>query len=619
MKRWLSVATIASLLMTQPASVVDVLAQTFSASAASEGVGAVRAAGAPTAIPSAASFSSPLALGVSLRTGAASLSAPAPAAAAGSLAAPAASVSAAASAAEGFVPAAAAVSAPASDAVLPAASAPADSRSEAAAAVAAPTGLRAVIANARARLFPAKAAAAPETTIASTFDGSAAKPAIDSPVPAANAALPSGRIRAYLVHPGRKPVMTTLEELPALAAQSGFAADFNANGHLRVVLGEGKLEGPTLAESDVAGLKAALAAGGLNVADKRARTDSIPIKTALAASPAAANAAAPDAGKRRAGWAQISVRVAVGLGVAALYVAHFGTMNPLAPVLLAFLVANVDRAVRESAYALGMLKAAFKESKRPRWNEILGGVIGKIVPAIVNLGIFAAMYHGHPVALAMAAALSLAVETFHGVWVNAWDTFQSKIGRHRGMLYQNIFNFIYGQMISGSFRTITYFTLGNVPPPWSIEYWKAVSAMTLIGTFCGTLGYRGLNSIYEKGRIPRWGRAGIQQMRDFCMMMIGPFFGTGNMFMTWLLFGIMQTVDLAIFAVDRMLDTRPIIYLADERVASSDTFKAIYIDRPSPLTEAVNGVKNSIIAKPFVAAYRWARGRRAPKPAAPRP
>jgi hypothetical protein len=458
----------------------------------------------------------------------------------------------------------------------------------------------------RERIFPAKASGASTGAAAArAFDGSAASAAQTPDAPPA-AALPPGRIRAYLVRAGQKPVMSTLEELPALAARTGFAADFNKNGHLRLVLADGKLAGPTLADADVAALKAALAAGGLVAADARTRTESIPLRTGL---PSVEEASAAAAAKPHASRIQSAVRLAVGAGVAALYVAHFGMGNSLAPIFLAFVVANVDRAVRELAYAAGMLKAAFKESKAPRWNEVLGGVVGKIVPAIVNLGIFAAMYHGHPVALALSAALSLAVETFHGVWVNAWDTFQSKIGRHRGLVYQNVFNFIYGQMISGGFRTITYFTIGNVPPPWAIEYWKAVSLMTFIGTFCGTLGYRGLNSIYDKGRIPRWGRAGIQQLRDFCMMMIGPFFGTGNMFMTWLLFGIMQSVDLTIYAVDRRLDTRPLIYLADERVASSDTFKAIYIDRASPFQEAVDGLKNSVLAKPFIAGYRWVAAR----------
>jgi hypothetical protein len=56
------------------------------------------------------------------------------------------------------------------------------------------------------------------------------------------------------------------------------------------------------------------------------------------------------------------------------------------------------------------------------------------------------------------------------------------------------------------------------------------------------------------------------------------------------------------------------VYLADERVAQSDAFQKIYIDRPSPLKEALDAGKNFILIKPFVAAFRWARARLA-KPA----
>ena len=444
------------------------------------------------------------------------------------------------------------------------------------------------------------------------FDGAVSASA--APALGSSEALPASRIKAYLVRPGRNPVAVSLSELPGAAA-GDFAAAFNNNGHLRVILGEGNLKGPTLAESDVPGMKDVLRAAGLIVNDKRVRTEAVPVKEAPDAS-APETAPAETAAPAKSGLLRPTnlIRTAAAAAIVTFGVLNFGTGNILGALMLAGLAANVDRIVRELSYAAGMLKVSFKESKSPRWNEIVGGVVSKIIPAVINIGIFATMYNAHPLALVLAASLSLSVETFHGVWVNAWDTFQSKIGRHRGMLYQNLFNFFYGQMISGSYRLIAYLSLGNVAPPWSFAYWKDMSMMTIIGTFCGTLGYRGLNSIYEKGRIPRWGRAGIQQLRDFCMMMIGPFFGTGNMFMTWLLFGVMQSVDIGIFIIDRMLATRPIVYVADERVAGSEAFQAIYIDKPSPLKQALDGVKSFILVKPFVAAYRWLRSRNA-KPA----
>ncbi len=435
--------------------------------------------------------------------------------------------------------------------------------------------------------------AAPEAALAKIFDGA--------------------RVNAYLVRAGHEPVLTSLAELPAALASGDFAQAFNKNGHFRLILGEGGAKDEkALSGADLDALKRALGSAGLRVDDKRARTESIPI----ASRPAAADSAQPAPPEaRRTGLPRplTLARVAAAAAVAGVALARFGTGDILGALMLAGLIANVDGLVREFGYAAGMLKVAFKESKRPRWNEVLGGIVGKIVPAVINIGIFAAMYKSHPLALVLAAGLSLAVETFHGVFVNAWDTFQSKMGRQRGMLYQNIFNFAYGTMISGSFRAITYFSVGGVAPPWSLAYWKDMSLMTIIGTFCGTLGYRGLNSIYEKGRVPRWGRATIQQLRDFCMMMIGPFFGTGNMFMTWLLFGVMQSVDLAIFFIDSRLQTRPIVYLADDQVVGSDAFRAIYVEKPSPLKQALDGVKGFILIRPFVALYRKLAKRRSGK------
>jgi hypothetical protein len=484
-----------------------------------------------------------------------------------------------------------------------------------------------MITSLRARLFPPLAAA---PGLASAFDGSAS-------APAAALALPAGRIRAYLVRAGHETVATTLEELPAAAARAGFAADFNQNGHLRVVVGEGALEGPTLSESDAPLLKEALAAGGLRAADARTRSEVIPL--APGGSAAAATA--------RTGRSALSLalRGAAAAAVAAAFVAKLGLGTALLQnlpglIILALLVPNLDRLPGELRYVFSMLKAALRESKHPSVYEILGGVAGKIVPALVNLGIFGALFlgvagpvgwallsplawahfvgglayavataHGHYVAFLMTAALSLALETFHGVWVNTWDTFQNKIGLQRGNNYQSMFNLVYGQLAAASFRAITYFVFFNVAAPWTLPYWSSILIMTIVGTICGTLGYRGLNSLYQKGRVPRKGRAGLQQMRDFFMMLVGPFFGTGNLLWTAISFSVMQVGDLIIFGVDQRAKTRPIVYLADERVAASNTFSDIYLHPRSPLRDAVDGVKGFILFKPFVAAYRWARGR----------
>ena len=378
-------------------------------------------------------------------------------------------------------------------------------------------------------LPPALAAGLSAPTAAEPTTAAAAPSAIPAAAPDAKAGSGSparSGLTAYLVRAGRAPVVVSLDEL-SRESVGEFASAFDSNGHLRVILNEGNLKGSTLTKDDVEKIKKILHTAGLRVDDGRARTETLRVdEPARAAAPAG----------------------------------------------LPFL--------RELPYLWKTLKSSFNESGTPRWNEIAGGVAGKIVPAFVNIGILATTYKAHPAALVLAASLSLAVETFHGVWVNAWDTFQSKIGRQRGMIYQNLFNFAYGQMISGSYRAIGHFSLPNVAAPWSVEYWKDMSVMTVIGTFVGTLGYRGLNSLYEKGRVPRWGRASIQQLRDFCGMMIGPFFGAGNMAATWALFGAMQAVDLVIFMIDKNTDTRPIVYVADESVAKSAAYqKILAVDR----------------------------------------
>jgi len=513
--------------------------------------------------------------------------------------------------------------------------------------------------------------AAAEAALGRAFNGGPAKTESAAPGQSADTigALPSSRVRVYLKRHGHETVETSLTELPGILAASGFSEDFNLQkagilsrslsllgkalrrpfprlaesiakraesmakralpmGHFRLILGEGNTNGDTLSTEDSAALQEYLRASGLNVVDQRVRSEGIPgvrwdqagsaDETPSASTPGEAGVQAPaqTGGLRRWFSLRSLTRAGVAAATAGAYVTFFGLGAPLAVFMLMGLVSNADRIVKELSYAFGMLRVAFKDSKRPQWNEILGGILGKVVPAVINIGVFVTMYQGHPYALVFATLLSLAVEIFHGIWVNAWDTFQSKIGRHRGPLYQNIFNFFYGQVISGSFRIIAFVALANVAPPWFLEYWKDMILMTVLGTFFGTLGYRGLNSLYEKGRISRSGRASTQQARDFFMMIVGPFFSTGNMFVTWLLFGFMQALDLTIYAIDRRARTRPLVYVADERVAQSETFQSIYVKESSSLKAAWDGIKGFILFKAVLTAYDWLRRkmRRADRP-----
>jgi hypothetical protein len=104
-------------------------------------------------------------------------------------------------------------------------------------------------------------------------------------------------------------------------------------------------------------------------------------------------------------------------------------------------------------------------------------------------------------------------------------------------------------------------------PPWSPFYWKDVMVMSLVGTFFGTLGYNGLNSLYAKGRLKRWQRSGIQQLRDVLFLLAGPFFATGSMHAFWALFIFQQALDLTIALLAWRAKTRTILYA----VAPGDT------------------------------------------------
>jgi hypothetical protein len=128
--------------------------------------------------------------------------------------------------------------------------------------------------------------------------------------------------------------------------------------------------------------------------------------------------------------------------------------------------------------------------------------------------------------------------------------------------------------------------------------------MTVVGVFCGTLGYSGLNSLYEKGRIQRGHRANIQQLRDFFMVLVAPFFATGSMFWTWIFFWSMQALDVTIYLVDRRTSTRPLLLIADEEASLSEDFRKLYLETSSPLKRALEAVQGIIFVKLLALLYQ---------------
>ncbi|MFI5347922.1 MAG: hypothetical protein ACHQ2Z_00130 [Elusimicrobiota bacterium] len=448
---------------------------------------------------------------------------------------------------------------------------------------------------------------APEPTLDEAFDG----------------ALPADQIKAYVIQPGKAPVATNLAGLKSALSDPGLVAELNKHGHLTYVVGD-KNPGRSLSRADGETIVKTLGELGVSFGGGRTRIETLLVDWEKKAGPSEA----PSSTFSKS----TLVRAGVAAGVVALGIGFFGAGHWYQAGLAAYLLSNADRIVRETIYCLRILKTSFKDSKKPLPSEIVGALATK-TPAftmnlVANLTVYApalglivlgvlwpSMAHNiHPgathwLAFSLATLWSLALETFHGGWVRTWDTFQNRIGKQRGPAYQSVFGFVYTQLTGGVFRTIAFLTLANIFPMWDIRYLGAISWMTIIGTVCGVAGFRGLNELYDKGRITAKRRSNIQQFRDLCWLAIGPFFNSGNMFMTLILFTLQQSVDLAIYFVNRRTPTRPILVFTDGSVAASKELPLSYpVDAknipPSPLKYATDALKGFVLLKPFLALYR---------------
>ncbi|MBI5884352.1 MAG: hypothetical protein HZB91_14750 [Elusimicrobia bacterium] len=221
--------------------------------------------------------------------------------------------------------------------------------------------------------------------------------------------------------------------------------------------------------------------------------------------------------------------------------------------------------------------------------------MSKAVPFIMGLSWWWTTFMpGAPVMWAAAVGYSLALNVFHGVFIDTWNTFQNRIGKQRGLQYQTVFNFLYGQVPGMIFRLMVWTVVANTIPPWALAYWRDIGIATIIGTFCGTLGYQGLNGLYDKGILSRGWRSGFQQVRDLFFTLGGIFFGTGAMAYFWPIFFIQQGLDVALYIVSRRLAKRSIAYVADEKLASNPDFQGMYPVKPgveeSPLKQAAKAI-----------------------------
>ncbi|MBI5239883.1 MAG: hypothetical protein HY926_05385 [Elusimicrobia bacterium] len=392
-------------------------------------------------------------------------------------------------------------------------------------------------------------------------------------VPRAQSVSALAKTRIYLTRADLAPVVTTLAELPqALAADPSLKDSLNQLGRVRLIVAKNASAG-NLTEADAKQVNESLRGMGVT-AKFEVEKIHIEAKPAPKAEPAAP---APSAGEQKA--AVVSSR------------------------LWRYLLGPVTWPFRQLGY---LAKTLYNAYTAPTTSELIGGVVSKTVPTIMTIGVWGAMYTGHPIALAAALAVSIGLNVFHGLWINTWSNFQNKLGREKGLNYQSIFNLVYGQFWGALFRFIAWTALPNTVPPWSLQYWKDMGMSTVIGSFFGSLGYQGLNTLYDNGRISRWQRSAIQQVRDLFFTLTGVFFGSGGMPMFWATFAVQQTLDLLIYLVSIKAKRRPIMYMADEAVAASAEFQGSYpvgpepIIQPSPIRQALKNLLDLPFVKPFV-------------------
>ena len=398
-----------------------------------------------------------------------------------------------------------------------------------------------------------------------------------------------GESKIYLAREGKAPVEATLAELDGLLDRDpSIREDINRLGRIRLVLSKSKVPG-SLTEADAARLQQVFNSHGITT---KLQLENIPI-----------NWARKDGQGRSLPGETASQSQAWTNGWVWTYL--------LGPLTAPF---------REAAYLAKTLWAA---SSLPTKAEVIGGLISKAVPTTVMLVTYcgfnwtigtwlhpqAGVFAGHPVAMLFSVGISLGLNAFHGIWINTWSNFQNLIGKQRGVRYQAVFNFFYNQGWGVVFRTIAWSAIPKTIPPWSPVYWKDVGITTIVGTFCGTLGYQGLNALYDKGLLTRWQRGLIQQGRDFLMCIAGTFFNTGSMTTFWTMFLAQQALDLAIYFISQKAARRPILYVADAAVARSGEFQTLYPvksagTQDSPLKQAAHALLGSPFVKPFVLLFK---------------
>jgi hypothetical protein len=382
-------------------------------------------------------------------------------------------------------------------------------------------------------------------------------------------------VKVFITRPGVEPVVTDLAGLAGILSRDGkLRSDLNKSGLVRMVTAKKSAAGG-LTPADTAEVVKALRSSGLS-AKLQGETIAIDWERPQAPAP-----------------------------IASVPVADASVPGPSAPTSpwQRYLFGPLAAPLREIGYLAHTLRAAYTN---PTGNEIIGGIIAKAIPSVLTVLAWSALYAGNPAALAVSLGVVLGLNAFHGIWINTWSNFQSIIGKQRGLQYQTIFNLLYGQWWGAFFRSIAWTALPGTIPPWSGRYWQDVGVTTVLGTFFGTLGFQGLNILYDNGRINRWQRGAIQQVRDFALALGGIYFASGAMSMFWPMFLAQQSLDIIIYVISQKLARRPMVYVADDKVAAAPEFQSMYpvgpgsVNPESPLRQAWRMLTENPLVRPVV-------------------
>jgi hypothetical protein len=409
-------------------------------------------------------------------------------------------------------------------------------------------------------------------------------------------------LKVFLTRSGMKPVPADMASLAQVfAADPSLAEGLNKGGRIRLVLGKGNPH-PVITAADVDALRGVLRSLGISA---KLEVETLPVDWQKKGE------GTPASSFQRT--KQSTLRTALLLAPAALGAAAFSLMTWSALDLGAFFpIVIVTLALAHGAFLVKSLLGSFT---RPTWGETLGGILSKAVPTFMGVAAFVGMYAGHPLVMGAAIGITLALNVFHGIWINTWNNFQNNLGKSRGIQYQSMFNLVYGQLWGLVFRSLAWSVIAGTVPVWSLLYWKDLGIATVVGSFFGTLGYQGMNILYDKGRIPRWQRSAIQQLRDIFFVMAGIYLGSGNMFVFWSVFAMQQGLDLGIYLLSRWADRRHILYIADETLAARPEFQDSYpvkdrvYEEGNPLKDALGAILGSPVLKPIVLLVQWLRGK----------